>query len=275
MTEGCCTRSTDTGIHTHTHQHSRLTLSTPTASSMSATTVMLAVAYKWCGRRLRSRNCGVDQYMHGPNFLTTSWFLASSIVYILEFYRWVLPTCLTDWRFVCLTLVQSKTIPRLAFQVLTRFSLSLSLFGSDEWWLALWWAVLCQLLDLDIRGETMRNALHRPILARLESLCGTEELIAYRSRVIHFECCGVSSQSFLVFFPSQTNSLKALPTFWLVGMVAVLLPGRFFQEPGVVVAGLWPKITGAQREGLQWPHPDCMARCQGFEEKILYPHCIY
>ena len=164
--------------------------------------------------------------------------------------------------------MQSKTIPKLAFQVVTNFTISLSLSLWFGWWLALWWAVLCQLLDLDIRGETMRNALHRPILARPESLCGTEELIAYRSRVIHFECCGVFSQSFPVLFLSQTNSLKALPTFWLVGMVAVLLPGRFFQEPGVVVAGLWPKITGAQQ--LQWPHPDCMARCQGFEEKILY-----
>lgn len=66
MAEGCCTRSTDTGIHTHTPAAAtlsiNLTLSTPTASSMSATTVMLAVAYKWCGRVLRSRNCGVDQY---------------------------------------------------------------------------------------------------------------------------------------------------------------------------------------------------------------------
>lgn len=33
-------------------------------------------------KSLRSRNCGVDQYMHGQNFLTTGWFLASSIVYI-------------------------------------------------------------------------------------------------------------------------------------------------------------------------------------------------
>ena len=33
-------------------------------------------------KSLRSRNCGVDHYMHGQNFLTTGWFLASSIVYI-------------------------------------------------------------------------------------------------------------------------------------------------------------------------------------------------
>ena len=33
-------------------------------------------------KSVRSRNCGVDQYMHGQNFLTTGWFLASSIVYI-------------------------------------------------------------------------------------------------------------------------------------------------------------------------------------------------
>ncbi len=134
------------------------------------------------------------------------------------------------------------------------------------------------------RGETMRNALHQPILARLESLCGTKELVAYRSRVIHFECCGVSSQFIPGLFLWQTSSLKALPTRWLVGMVAVLLPGRFFQEPGVVVAGLWPKITGAQQEGvhetiilsncsplmgLQWPHPDCITLPRFWREDPL------
>ncbi len=76
MTEGCCTRSTDTGIYTHQHQHSRkLDFENSNCLFDVCHNSHAGSGLQMVWKSLRSGNCGVDQYMHE---VQTSWELVGS-----------------------------------------------------------------------------------------------------------------------------------------------------------------------------------------------------